>query len=199
MTCARYVCPRAVEAAGRLPGGQKLCSVLAGTLLRGLGGRGRIQFGAIDLGEGMRAASDVCAHSVSSELVIMSVPGEPYSQHREPQHAPFPPDHPNDETGDVDYDEMCDLYYLHRNKDGDRFFEDIPPDMAFVNRRGHVVKRLGPKSLNSEYPEMKSLKRVGYPIASGYWQIKIGGGGEGGGRGVMIHHLVYAAFGDMTL
>ena len=123
----------------------------------------------------------------------MHRPVEHYTSDRLPNKHPFPPDRPEDENSDVDYNVMCDLYYLKRNKEGDAFFDDIEPDTCFVTPRGHVVKRIGPKGFNPAYPELKSLKRTGFPIVSGYWQAKIGAW-----RSVMIHHLVYAAFGDMS-
>ena len=114
------------------------------------------------------------------------------------------PDLPRDqERDDVDYDVMFDLYYLKRNNQGHQFFDDIQPDTYFVTPRGIVLKRCGPTGLNAEFPLRKSLKRIGYPQTSGYWQVKVGGNFHGGnarsGKCVMIHHLVYAAFGDISL
>ena len=123
---------------------------------------------------------------------------------RRPTNLAAWPDLPRDqERDDVDYDVMFDLYYLKRNNQGHQFFDDIQPDTYFVTPRGIVLKRCGPTGLDAEFPLRKSLKRIGYPQTSGYWQVKVGGNFHGGnarsGKCVMIHHLVYAAFGDISL
>jgi hypothetical protein len=128
----------------------------------------------------------------------MILPLQGFDDSRPRKYAAWPPDLPRDqEREDVDYDSMFDLFYLKRNNKGDNFFDDIQPNTYFVTPRGIVLKRCGPRGWNPEFPHLKSLKRIGYPINSGYWQAKVGGGGARAGRSVMIHHLVYAAFGDI--
>ena len=109
----------------------------------------------------------------------MIVPVDWFTSDRLPGHAPFPPDLPDQGKPDVDYDVMYDLYHLVRNKEGDKFFDDIEPDTCFVTPRVYVLKRIGPKGYNLAYPQLKALKRVGFPLVSGYWQTKVGGGGWG--------------------
>ena len=55
---------------------------------------------------------------------MMHRPVEHYTSDRLPNKHPFPPDRPEDENSDVDYNVMCDLYYLKRNKEGDAFFDE---------------------------------------------------------------------------
>ena len=125
----------------------------------------------------------------------MILPLQGFDDSRPRKYAAWPPDLPRDqEREDVDYDSMFDLFYLKRNNKGDNFFDDIQTNTYFVTPRGIVLKRCGPRGWNPEFPHLKSLKRIGYPIPSGYWQAKVGAG-----RSVMIHHLVYAAFGDISL
>ena len=96
-----------------------------------------------------------------------------------------------------DYNQMRDIYDLVRNGRGDRFFEEgtVPQDLYYITPQGHALKRMGPKGENPNYPDRRSLFRIGF-IPDGYCHVNVQVGGISQQK--KIHHLVYAAFGDVN-
>ena len=96
-----------------------------------------------------------------------------------------------------DYKQMRDIYDLVRNGRGDRFFEEgtVPQDLYYITPQGHALKRMGPKGENPNYPDRRSLFRIGF-IPDGYCHVNVQVGGISQQK--KIHHLVYAAFGDVN-
>lgn len=124
--------------------------------------------------------------------IQMRVPVEQITNTKPHITRQLPPVYPEDPTWG-DYDVMRDLYYLKRNSRGDPFFTDLPIDRYYITPRGEFLVRNGPKGLNPANQHIKSLNRCGSKNPHGYWVCKVAIH-----KSVMIHHLVYAAFGDMS-
>ena len=108
----------------------------------------------------------------------------------------FPPDVPKKRG--YDYKIMRDIYDLVRNGDGDRFFEDgtVPQDLYYITPQGHALKRMGPKGEDPNFPDRRTLLRI-VSIPDGYCHVTVRYGEFYQQK--KIHHLVYAAFGDVSI
>ena len=108
----------------------------------------------------------------------------------------FPPDVPKKRG--YDYKIMRDIYDLVRNGNGDRFFEDgtVPQDLYYITPQGHALKRMGPKGEDQNFPDRRTLLRIG-SIPDGYCHVTVRYGEFYQQK--KIHHLVYAAFGDVSI
>ena len=108
----------------------------------------------------------------------------------------FPPD--VQKKRGYDYKIMRDIYDPVRNCNGDRFFEDgtVPQDLYNITPQGHALKRMGPKGEDPNFPDRRTLLRIG-SIPDGYCHVTVRYGEFYQQK--KIHHLVYAAFGDVSI
>ena len=108
----------------------------------------------------------------------------------------FPPDVAKKRG--YNYRIMRDIYDLVRNGNGDRFFEDgtVPQDLYYITPQGHALKRKGPKGEDPSFPDRRTLLRIG-SIQDGYCHVDVRCGEFCQRK--KIHHLVYAAFGDVSI
>lgn len=102
-----------------------------------------------------------------------------------------------DDYEGYDYKKMRDICDLRRNKHGDRFFDpdSVEPDTYYITPKGHFLARIGPRD-DPNYPWRKSLVRCGH-MHYGYCTVTVRMGGKY--KHFPIHHLVYSAFGDVSI